>query len=128
MKTDVSIKGLQHIQADALRIVAELQPDGALGEAVRYATTAVHRYVTANTVVDTGSWRASHRPEVRGLRGRVFIDPNAVNPRSSERPIDYGTRLELERGGRYAPYRTVYEQAGPDIVQQAGEIVRQRLP
>jgi hypothetical protein len=128
MSFDAQIKGLEAAQAAAVRAAAAVQPDGALGEAVRYATLAAHRYAVAHTVVDTGSWRASHRPEVRGAQGRIFIDPSAINPKSNTPPSVYGPELELRRGGRYAAYKTTVNEAGPQIVNDAGRIVEKALP
>lgn len=124
---DVSIRGLQEAQAAVLRAVAALRPTGALGKAVRYVTLAAHRWATAHTVVDTGSWRASHRPDVRGLTGRIFVDPAAVNPRGGH-PGVYGPALELTRGGRYAVYARTVNEAGPQLLKAGGKIIEDALP
>lgn len=122
-----SIKGIQEAQAAALQALAALQPDGALGKAVQYITAAAGRYAVQNTVVDTGSWRASHRPVVQGLTGRVFLDPAAVSPRGG-RPAVYGAALAKKKGGRYDVYKQTVEQAGPEILRQAGHILQGGLP
>lgn len=125
---DVTIRGLQEVQAAALRAIAALTPTGAFGRAVRYVTAAAHRWATANTVVDTGSWRASHRPMVQGLTGRIFLDPAAINPKSQSHPAVYGPALELTRGGRYAVYARTVNEAGPQLLREGGQILEDGLP
>ena len=122
------IRGIERLQSAAERGVEALKPAGAFGEAVRYTTLATHRYAVPLTPVDTGAWRASHRPEVGGLTGRIFIDPSATNPESDGRPVDYGAELELTRGGRYAVYKRTVDEAGPGILREAGEIIERGLP
>lgn len=128
MSTTVHIRGIQEVQAATLRAAAAAQVSGALGKAVRYATLAAHRYAVAHTVVDTGSWRAAHRVAIHGSSGRIFLDPSAVNPKSGGKPSHYGAFLELSRGGRYAVYGRTVNEAGPQIVQQAGQILEDALP
>lgn len=125
---DVSITGIQEAEAAALKAVAAVRPKGALGEAVGYVTVSAHRYAVANTVVDTGAWRAAQRPAFNGAHGRIFIDPAAVNPKSHSRPAVYGPELELTRGGRYAVYKKTVEEAGPLILEHAGKIIQDALP
>lgn len=128
MSFDATITGIQEAQAALLQAAAAVRPSGALGKATRYAVLAAHRFAVANTVVDTGSWRASHRPEVAGATGRIFVDPSAVNPESGGRPAEYGPELELTRGGRYAIYQKTVNEAGPQILAQAGKIIEDALP
>lgn len=124
---DVTIRGLQELQAAVLRSIAALQPSGAFGKAVRYVTLAAHRYATAHTVVDTGSWRAAHRPEVRGLSGRIYVDPAAANPHGGQ-PSVYGPTLELTRGGRYAVYARTVNDVGPQLLREGGKMIEDALP
>jgi hypothetical protein len=104
MDVDLTIRGIQEAQAANNRRIAMLQPSGSFGMLVRNVTVYMHRQAVAVTHVDTGSLRASHRMEVTEVRGRVFIDPDAVNPRTSEKPVDYG-QIEHARGGQHAFYR-----------------------
>lgn len=122
----LTITGLQAAQAKNLRRVAALQPSGALGRAVLYGTTAAQRAAVANTHVDTGALRASHRMEVGGLRGRVFIAPDAVNPQSNARTAVYGA-YEHARGGNHAFYDRVIAEQGPQIEHEMRRIVRGAL-
>jgi hypothetical protein len=122
------IRGLQETRTAVLATIAAAQAEGAHGEAVRYATLAADRYAVSITVVDTGSWRAAQHPEVRGLQGRICIDPAAVNPKSGGRPAIYGAALELERGGRYAVYARTVNEAGQRILTEAGTRLYRSLP
>ena len=115
---DLTITGVQEAQRANLEAIAALRPGGAFGRAVVYATTAAHRYAVAITHVDTGALRASHRVEVSGLRGRIYIDPGAVNPRSAQRPAVYGP-YEHARGGSHAFYQRVVEERGRQIGERA---------
>src|SRR5512145_1695553 len=101
------IKGLQEAQAANKRQIAATRPSGTLGRAVLYATTKLHRYAVAIThvwVYKGGGLRASQRMKLEqgGLRGRIYIDPSAVNPRG-QKPSIYGP-IEEARGGSHAFY------------------------
>jgi len=110
----MAIRGIQEAQQANLRQVAAVKPNGALGEAVKVGTTLAHRYAVSITHVDSGSLRASQRLSVQGLRGRVYLDPNAVNPRSGARPSIYGN-YEHARGGSHAFYERTVEEHGNSI-------------
>ena len=114
----VTIQGIQEAQKANEHNIAMLQPGGAFGRAVQYTVIQAHRYAVAITHVDTGALRASHRMEVIGLHGRIFLDPTARNPRTGTLTSQYGP-TEEERGGSHAFYeRTAYE-GGPSIVRAA---------
>jgi hypothetical protein len=51
---------------------------------------------------------------VTGMRGIVYIDPNATNPRSKEHTADYGL-IEHARGGTHAFYARVEQEDGRRI-------------
>ncbi len=118
----LSITGIQEAQAANNRAIAALTPAGALGRAIKYGTTEAHRYAVAVTHVDTGALRASHRMEVSGLRGRIFIDPWSTNPRSGTPPAEYGL-YEHRRGGSHAFYQRVVDERGDEISQAMGGMV-----
>ena len=124
---NMTITGLQEAQRANLQAVAALRPQGAFGRAVIYATTAGQRYAVGITHVDTGALRASHRVEVTGLRGRIYIDPSSVNPRSGERPVVYGVE-EHARGGSHAFYQRVVDEEGRRIGERALQELRRGLP
>lgn len=126
MSVQLTIRGIQEVQAANNRMIAALKPRGALGRAVQYGTMRVHRHAVAITHVDTGALRASHRMrmEQRGLRGVVYLDRASRNPRSNARPYQYGV-YEHDRGGTHAFYERTVEEAGPRILDEMGrEIVK----
>ena len=128
MPFDVSltITGLQEAQALNNRMIAALKPSGALGQAVREVTAAAQRWAIALTHVDTGSLRASHRMEVGGLRGRIYIDPGAVNPRSGRHTALYGP-YEHARGGSHAFYGRVVDEHGQELANQGVQLTMRGL-
>jgi hypothetical protein len=112
---NLTITGLQEAQAANNRRIAALKPTGALGRAVQYGTVEAQRYAVIDTHVDTGTLRASHRMEVMGVRGRVYIDPGAANSRTGKHAAEYGP-YEHARGGSLAFYQLVIDQHGSTIV------------
>lgn len=125
----LTIEGLQELQAVNLQMIAALQPSGAFGRAIKYATTASHRYAVAITHVDTGALRASQRMEVddRALRGRVFIDQTARNPVSGSLTAVYGV-AEHARGGEHAFYERVIDERAEAIAAEAERLIVSELP
>ena len=118
MSEEFAIKGIQEAQAENAKRIARLQPHGEVGQKIKELTTSAHRYAVSITHVLSGSLRASHRMELKGLRGRIYIDPTSVNPRSGQKPSVYGF-YENKRGGEHAFYdRTVdeFEEKAEDAV------------
>ena len=115
---EFTITGIQEAQRANLEAIAAVRPGGAFGRAVVYATTAAHRYAVAITHVDSGTLRASHRVEVSGLRGRIYIDPGSFKPRTDQKPVEYGP-YEHQRGGSHAFYQRVVDEKGQEIGQRA---------
>ena len=110
------IRGLQQAQAAMNRRIAELKPTGALGQAVKRAGLMIHRYVLGITHVDTGTLRASHRIEINGTKGKIYIDPAARNPRTGAKPAVYGA-IEHARGGQHAFYTRTKAEYGDTVVR-----------
>jgi hypothetical protein len=111
--SDFSVQGLQEIQKANMRHIAAMKPSGGLGRAVMYTTTSAHRHTVSITHVWRymgGGLRASHRMQVSGLRGEIYIDPDAVNPRG-QRPAIYGP-AEHARGGSHAFYARTENEYG----------------
>lgn len=119
----LSITGLQEAQQRNLEAIVALTPAGALGRAIQYGSLEAHRYAVAVTHVDTGSLRASHRVEVSGVRGRIYIDPAARNPRNATPPHEYGV-YEHRRGGSHAFYERVEREHGAEIGERMGGMVK----
>lgn len=120
----MTISGIQEAQRDNLRMIAALEPGGAVEAAVQVGLIKVHRYAVSVTHVDSGSLRAAHRMEMEsgGLRGTVFIDPGVVNPRSKQLPAEYGV-YEHARGGTHAFYDRAYNALGGNVLDQAVESI-----
>ena len=113
---DTSISGLQAAQARNLRRIAGFQPSGKLGQIVKDATLAMLRYVIQIThvwIYKGGGLRASHRADLSGLHGMIYIDPGAVNPRG-QMPAIYGP-YEHARGGAHAFYSRGVTEYGPEV-------------
>ena len=110
----LTITGLQEAQAKNNRTMAALTPAGAFGRAIQYGTIAAHRGAIVLTHKDTGALKASHRMQIGGLRGRVYIDPGAAKPRSGQRTAEYGP-YEHQRGGEHAFYARTVSEFGPEI-------------
>lgn len=132
----LTITGLQEAQREALKIQAQLQPDGAAGDIVKYVTLGLHRYAVTYTHIGqyiqskSGSWyyhvpgrgggslRAAHRPMVSGLRGEVSIDESARNPLTGRAPAEYGA-YEFARGGEHDAYGRAVEGHAQDLLDAA---------
>lgn len=118
----LEIKGIREMQTDNLRMIATMEPNGEAGAAVQVGLVKVLRYAVQITHVDVGALRSSHRMEMEssGLRGAVYIDPATVNPRSGQKPSEYG-EIEHARGGAHAFYDRTYNALGPDVLDKIVE-------
>lgn len=118
-----SIRGIQRAQKANLKHIASLQPSGSMGMAVKAGTIMAHKSAVRKTHVKTGALRASHRIQLSGLRGLIYIDPDSVNPKGGK-PSEYGL-IEHARGGSHAFYRRVYDEDGKKITKAvASEFLR----
>lgn len=124
---NLSITGIQEAQDDNVRMIAALEPSGALGESLRFVVVGMHRHAVAITHVDTGALKASHRMgiELANLFGEIYIDPASVNPRSKVKPEEYGV-YEHNRGGSHAFYDRTRREVGPALLTQAEAMIWQR--
>lgn len=118
----LTILGLEEAQAVNRRRLAALQPDGALGRAVRTTVEELQVYSKGITHRDTTALQAAHLGEVHGLSGRVHINPSAINPRG-RRPVDYGP-YEHARGGSHAFYDRTVRERGPSLANDVGYRLR----
>lgn len=127
MDIDLTIRGLQEAQTKNRERIAMLQPADEFGEVIQRITAFAHKQAVSVTHVDTGALRASHRMKISGARGNVFIDPTATNPRTSEKPAEYGV-TEHERGGSHAFYsraaKATDKYAASQVQQFARGLVR----
>jgi len=108
-----TIADIRKAQNANLKAIAAVKPSGALGRAVAFAMSTTHAYAVAVTHRDTGTLAASHmmKWEEPGMKGRIFINPRAVNPKSGARPSVYGLYEEARGGDHAFYYRAVYEPA-----------------
>lgn len=118
----MTITGIQAAQNANIKRIAAFQPRGALGRAMKHAIIGAHRYLVDITHVDTGTYQASQRMDLKGDHGRIYVDPSAVNPRSGQRPAEYAQDEEA-RGGSHAAYARTVKEAGPRLVKEAIEIM-----
>ena len=114
---DTTITGIQELQQANTKLIASLQPSGALGRAIQYAVIQADRYAVSITHVVSGALRASLRMEVDGLHGSIYIDPSTVNP-SGQKPFVYGA-IEEARGGSHAFFQRTLNEAGDMIAKAA---------
>ena len=124
---DLTIRGIQQAQAANNKIIAAVKPSGALGRAIQYGTTRVHRYAVGVSHVDTGAMRASHRMQLSTMEGRVYLDRSSRNPRSRQMVYVYGF-WEHMRGGGHAFYERTVREAGPQILRDMAGMVQRGLP
>jgi hypothetical protein len=122
-----TIKGIQDAQYKNLKMIAALKPRGRFGRAVLGMTIEAYRYVVTIAHVDTGANRAAQRMIIEngGLRGRIYIDPAAVNPKG-KRPAMYGP-VENARGGNHAFYGRVQSERGVQISRAGAEMIARDL-
>ena len=128
MSINATIKGIQELQNKNLKRIAALKPSGAAGRILRYGLTRLHRYAVSITHVwkyKGGGLRASHRMGMDGLRGRIYIDPTAVNPRG-QKPVEYGY-WESARGGAHAFYDRTVAEEGPEVMRRMKDMVFRSL-
>lgn len=121
----MDINGLQQAQRRNLERIRLLEPGGEYYKIIKEATIYAHRRAVAYTHVDTGALRASHRLEVATTgtpRGEVYIDPAAVNPRSKNKPVEYGV-IEQDRGGSHAFYTRAGQEATKKIRDDMADFV-----
>ena len=114
----LTIKGLEAAQAVNRRRITALQPANEFGRAIQYAVLELQSYAKQITHIDTSALQASHLGEVQGLRGRIYINPSAINPRGA-RPEEYGP-YEHSRGGAHAFYDRTVSERGPGVVAETG--------
>jgi len=126
----VTLEGIEEVQARNQKRVAALQPGGAAEEAVRDAIVSLHKYAVNITHVGKyeggGALRAAHRMEVDGLEGQVYIDPGARSPRGKTPPREYGV-YENARGGDHAFYDRTVAEEGPPVTAQAQQKIKEAV-
>lgn len=129
----LSLEGIQEVQRRNLRRIANLQPEGAAGEAVRDAAIALHRHAVSITHVGQytggGALKNSHRMKVEGLEAVIYIDPHSVSPRRTKRknrPVIYGV-YENARGGEHAFYDRTVDDIGTQVSERAARHITEAV-
>ncbi len=121
-----TIEGLQEAQEANLHNIRALRPTSNFGRAIQVATVLAEQSAVVKTHVLTGTLRASHRMKINGLRGVIYIDPQAANPRTKQKPSVYGV-YEHNRGGSHAFYERVEREDGTRIAENAANELRRGL-
>jgi hypothetical protein len=140
----LSITGIQDVMERNVRRIASMQPGGAAEIAVREAVILLHRYAVQITHVGRykksksgtyvwakppeaarggGSLKSSHRMDVNGLEGKVYIDPGSVNPLTKQKPAIYGI-YENARGGQHAFYDRTVDEIGDQVSARAQAMIK----
>lgn len=118
------IENIQAWQAENLRQIRAVRPDGELGKTVLKVGAATQRWIVGVTHVDTGALRASMRLdyEETGTEAiaTVYIDAESVNPKG-QRPAEYGV-YENRRGGSHAFYDIGFDFASAYIATEMGNL------
>jgi hypothetical protein len=125
-RAELSIEGLQELQAENNKMIAALRPGTALGRMLTLVVADLSRYAITITHVDTGALRASHRMAIYDDYGEVYVDPSATNPRSGVRTAVYGA-IEEARGGEHAFYTRTVNERGASAMDRARAYLEQTL-
>jgi hypothetical protein len=123
MSISVKVERQEKAQAALLQAFQAVQPQGALGKAVKGATGAVFAGVYNRTRRRTGTLQSSHRLIYEGeLEGRVRMH-DLKNPHGIRTGI-YGPIRESIDG----MYGRTYTEDGPTIAADALRTVQEALP
>ncbi len=98
----ITIEELQQAQAAMLKIIAALQPRGAVGKATQEMTIRAFRWVVTQTHIKTGTLKASRRMEVHELKGIIYTVVG-INPKTGKSARAYDVP-EQARGGSHQTY------------------------
>lgn len=123
----VTVKGYEQIQEASRKLVYAMNPQGAMGQANRYATLQLMRAVRVRAHTDTGTYRGSISAEFDGMHGRVYVAANR-NPKSGQSAAVYG-KYEEARGGSHAAFAQAQASADATNAMQDGiKIIIGALP
>jgi len=124
-----TITSILKIQRANAKIINALKPEGARGRAVKYGLTEGQRAAQAETHVDTGALKASHRMyyDPNGPKGLIYIDTSAANPRTGAKTSAYGP-VEHARGDPHDFYARVERLHGKRISEGMIHVIYSDLP
>jgi hypothetical protein len=127
----IQIRGNKEAQRAMTVAANAVQPQGGLGRAIQFVTLGAMQYAMRVSHIITGALRSSHVPEFASAgnmsRGRVFIDPAAINPMHGKPVTDYAA-IEEARGGSHAFYERTVAERGNYLVGRAAELVIAEMP
>lgn len=124
--TGMIVQGYEALQRAHVQMIAAIQPAGALGRGVIYATQTLHQEAVNATHVWTGTLRASHFMDIQGARGRIYIQ-GRQNPITGGSSADYGPG-EHAKGGPHAFYNIAFNAGHQAAGEGALQIIMQALP
>ena len=116
----IEVRKMQALQDANVHEIAKLKPGGELSRVIWSLLGGTLREAVMVTHIDTGSLQASHRMELDGWHGKIFIDPSTINPKSNTHPAVYGI-YEHDRGGSHAFYDRAFgfaEQLADRLLQK----------
>ena len=127
----IQIRGNKEAQRAMTVAANAVQPQGGLGRAIQFVALGAIQYAMRVSHIVTGALRSAHSPEFTSggnlSRGRVFIDPAAINPMSGKPVTDYAA-IEEARGGAHAFYERTVSERGNYLVGRAAELVVAEMP
>lgn len=123
----IKVVGIQSVQKRNLAAIRSLRLP-VVADKMRAGVTVLHRYAVAQTHVDTGALRASHRISVEGpAQFRIHLSSSVVNPRSGTKPAVYGV-YEHARGGSHAFYELTVRSQGAAVAKRITNDIVRSLP
>lgn len=127
----LEVRGIHQATGAMVQAVSAVQPKSGLGRAVQFATLGARQWAQRIAHRITGTLAASQTVEFNDSgqesRGRVFIDPAAVNPVTQTPPSEYGP-VEHARGGSHAFYERVIAERGMYLSGRAAQVVIAEMP
>lgn len=127
MSWSAEVKGLEKTQKALADTIKAAQPDGKLDHSIKLGITFAYGLAKDYTHIDTATLRAAHRmQQMRAANWRIHIDPSVVNPKTGQKPYEYGV-YEHYRGGDHAFYEQVFLQ-GDKIADVSIKDIRKNLP
>jgi len=126
MPSGAMVKGYEQLQAANRKLIAAVQPGGALGKAIVYGTQQLQQGVAERAHRNTGTYASSQMADVQGLVGHVYTASNR-NPKSGQAASVYGP-YEEARGGSHAAYGNTVRSDAPGVMAEAVKLVIEALP
>lgn len=127
----IRIRGNKEAQRAMTVAANAVQGQGGLGRAIQFVTLGAMQFAMRVSHKVSGALRSAHIPEFQSgigmARGRVFIDPTAINPMGGK-PVDDYAAIEEARGGSHAFYERTVSERGNYLVGRAAELMIAEMP